>query len=249
MADDCSVPSRCRGSPFLSLQKFAMLSLGCGICPSAQAGLSLSQWLCLAAPGVLAGSSVPVLSTAAGAAAPAKEPNRQSWGRKGQSRRHGSSRLLRSQALGLCSIKALAISGWGWFREQVGLGHGWKSAGSWDQDWKRRQGIGVGGSSRTDRPPASCPNLHYPDIEDFLLSLSSVTTFASCPCADKRSWLCPASWAAAALVYHPLQRSNHWAETSICWMTSGKPSVLKELISYTCIGDGLLLHLCGLLQA
>lgn len=190
MADDCSVPSRCRGSLFLPV--------------TAEICYVISRlWSLTRCPGWAVPVSVALLGCPRGSGwmqCPRPQHSRRSCcpsegakqtalrkERAEQSRRHGSSRLLRSQALGLCSIKALVISGWGSFREQAGLGRGWKSAGSWDQGWKRRQGIGLGGSSRTDRPPASCPNLHYPDIEDFLLYLSSVTTFASCPCADKIS--------------------------------------------------------------
>lgn len=48
----------------------------------------------------------------------------------------------------------------------------------------RRQGTVLGGSGRTDGPPASCPNLHSPRTADFLLSWSSLATFSFCPCAD-----------------------------------------------------------------
>ena len=74
--------------------------------------------------------------------------------------------------IGLWPIKALVIADWGWLKEQAGLGRGWKTTGSWDQDWeragdKKQAWEAVAGQTG---PPVSCPNLPPPDIADFLLS-------------------------------------------------------------------------------
>lgn len=108
---------------------------------------------------------------------------------KGKTRRQSGSSTVSSQVLGLWPIKALVIIDWGLLRKQGT----WNVTGSQlgaKTRTGREQETTLGDSDKTERPPASCPKACPPGLTNFLISLSSLATFSSFPCAYKKIVSC-----------------------------------------------------------